>query len=72
MSTIKTWAAVDKNGFLSLFTSEPKRNNETCKWEGEKYVNSVIYKMLVNLVENAGMNWDNDAEYFEFEINEIK
>lgn len=68
MDTIKTWAGVNKNGFLMLFTKEPKRNTETNKWEGEPYVNSVIYKMLTNLVEKAGMNWDNDAEYFEFEI----
>ena len=68
MGTIKTWAAVNKNGFLLLFTNEPTRNDNTGKWEGELYVNSAIHKMLGPLVEQANMSWENDPEYFEFEI----
>lgn len=68
MSNIHTYAAVNRNGFLMLFTKEPKRNNETGKWDGEPYVNSAIHKMLLPLVEKANMNWENEPEYFEFEV----
>ena len=68
VTTIKVWAGVNKNGFLVLFTKEPKRNVAAGKWEGEMYINSAIYKMLTNLVEQAKMSWENEAEYFEFEI----
>lgn len=66
--SIKCWAGINKNGFLVLFTQEPKRNVETGKWEGEFYLNSVIYKIIKDLFENTVRTWENDAEYFEFAL----
>jgi hypothetical protein len=66
--SIKCWACINKNGFLVLFTQEPKRNVETGKWEGEFYLNSVIYKIIKDLFENTVRTWENDAEYFEFAL----
>ena len=66
--SIKCWAAVNKNGFISLFTDQPQRNTDTGKWEGNLYLNSVIYKMIVDLFEKANFSWMNDPEYFEFGV----
>lgn len=62
----KCWAAVNKSGFVVLFTDEPKRNEETGKWEGNLYVNSVVYAAIKDIFEKASWNWEKEAEYFEF------
>jgi hypothetical protein len=63
---LKCWAAVNKNGFLVLFTEQPKRNEKTCKWEGNLYVNSVLYKTIKELFDKVNFNWEKEPEYFEF------
>lgn len=67
--TNKCWAAVNKNGFLVLFTEQPKRNAETGKWEGPMYVNSVLYKAIKEIFDKVKFNWEKEAEYFEFKNN---
>ena len=64
--TIKCWAAINRNGFICLFTDKPQRNKEIGKWEGKLYVNSVVYKMIKDLFDKASFSWEEDAEYFEF------
>lgn len=65
--SIKCWAGVNKNGFLCLFSEQPKRNINTGKWEGLFYVNSVIYKIIKDLFDKVNFNWEREPEYFEFE-----
>lgn len=68
MKNRKCWIAVNKSGFINMFVNEPKRNEETGKWEGEFYLDSVIYKMIAEVVKTANMNWDDDPEYFDFNL----
>jgi hypothetical protein len=63
---IKFWASVNKNGFLVLFTEQPKRNLNTGKWIGKYYCNSAIYKIIRELFDRASFNWEKEPEYFEF------
>ena len=63
---IKCWAAVNKNGFIVLFTNQPKRNIDSGQWEGELYVNSIVYKAIKDLFEKVNFSWEKEAEYFEF------
>lgn len=62
----KCWAACNKDGFITLFTEQPKRNIETGKWEGPIYINSVVYKAIKDLFEKVCFSWEREAEYFEF------
>lgn len=64
--SLKCWAAVNKNGFLSLFIEQPKRNSEKGKWEGNLYINSVAYKAIKELFDKVSFNWEKEPEYFEF------
>lgn len=62
----KCWVGVNKNGFICTFVNQPKRNVELGKWEGEYYVDSLIYKIVKDLVNKSNFSWNNDPEYFEF------
>ena len=64
-STRKCWVAVNKNGFICMFVNEPTRNLELGKWEGEIYLDSLIYKTISSVI-CAKMTWENEAEFFEF------
>ena len=66
----KFWAAVNKNGFIGMFTEQPSRNIETGKWEGSIYLNSVFYKAIKDLFTKAKFTWEREPEYFEFETKE--
>lgn len=58
MKELIVWVAVNKNGFISMFLGEePKRNIETGKWEGIFYVNSLLYKDIIKLVEKSNITW---------------
>ena len=61
------WVAVNKNGFIVLFTKEPKRNIEAGKWEGNLYADSVIYNIMKDIVKKGKMTWESEPEYFSFE-----
>lgn len=60
------WLAVNRNGFIGLYTKMPVRNEKTGKWEGELYCDSVVYKIMEDLVAKANVTWENDPEYFSF------
>ena len=61
------WLAVNKNGFIGCFVKQPKRNIETGKWEGEFYLDSVVYNIMKDIVAKANMTWENEPEFFSFE-----
>lgn len=64
--TIKVWVGMNKNGFLVIFSDKPVRDKESGKWLGTMYANSVIYKMVKELLEKTSYSWNNEPEYFEF------
>lgn len=39
---ITIWVAIAKDGYLMLFTDKPMQTNTS--WEGNHYVNSVLYE----------------------------
>lgn len=64
--TAKVWASINKNGFVMLWLDEPKRNEETGKWEAKyPYVNSVIYKQFSDFIQKTKLTWLSPPEYFE-------
>lgn len=61
--TVQVWFAVNKSGFVGLYSEEPKRNESVKKWESQyPFVNAVLYKEIQNIVEKTGMNWDSEPE----------
>lgn len=65
--TKKIWLAVNKNGFINLFSGEPVRYEEEQKWMGKlPYINSVVYSQLAKIAVNNGITWESDP--LEFEI----
>jgi len=65
-SSRKCWVAVNKDGFISMFTDVPVRNNNTGKWEGTYYLDSFIYGIVKDMITKVNMKWDNEPEFFEF------
>lgn len=63
---MNVWIAVNKNGFIGMYAKEPKRNEQTGKWECKYCVcNSIVYKEICNLAEKAKMTWINEPELLE-------
>lgn len=61
MKTI--WFAINKNGFIGLYAEEPKRNNETGKWESKyPFVNSLIYDQITKMIEKSNLSWESEPE----------
>ena len=61
--SMTVWFAINKSGFVSLFAEEPKRNEETGKWDSKfPFVNSLVYDQVVALVEKAGLKWESEPE----------
>lgn len=61
MKNFIVWVAVNKNGFVVMFLNdEPIKNENTGKWEGNYYANSLLYKDIINLVEKSNITWDCD------------
>ena len=66
---IKCYVGVNKDKTVQMFTSPPKRNMEKCIWESDNiYINSRIYQEVIKMMNNAELTWDNDYEYFDFNI----
>ena len=66
---IKFWLAVNKNGFIGMYCTEPTRNKEAGVWESKRvYLNSVVYPQICQMVKNVKMTWDNEPEVFEIKI----
>ncbi len=64
---LTVWAAINKNGSLSLHTVEPIRNENTGVWVSESpFVNSVLYKDLSSMIEKTPMNWESNPQPFQF------
>lgn len=65
----KIWAAVNKDGYVALFTGQPVRDEDSGKWVGEyPYINSLVYSQFKNIIRQSMMDWNSSPEMFEFEI----
>lgn len=68
--TITIWFAVNKNGFIGLYSNEPTRNNETGKWESKyPFVNSIIYQNIKNMIESSNFDWNQEPQCLTYEID---
>lgn len=66
---LTVWAAINKNGSLSLHTEEPIRNEDTGIWVSKSpFINSVLYKDLSNMIEKTPMNWESNPQPFQLSI----
>ena len=68
--TLTVWFAVNKNGFIGIYSDEPKRNIETGKWESKfPFINSLIYDQICQLVEKAKLDWNKEPECISFQFD---
>lgn len=64
--SVSLWMAVNKNGRMNMFLTNPIRREN--KWEGHIFINSIIYKQLLDLCKQADFNWNNEPEFFEITL----
>lgn len=68
--TITIWFGVNKNGYVSMHSIEPTKNEETGKWESKyPFVNSIIYSEICKLVEKSRLNWNSEVESITLQIS---
>ena len=61
--TMTVWAAINKDGNLSMHLKEPYRDGNI--WISEyPYCNSLVYDNIFKLYEKTQYNWTNDPQVF--------
>lgn len=69
LKSVTVWFAVNRNGNVRMFLDNPKKNVEKGIWESNlPYVNSVIYKDITRVVQQAHMSFDSNPEVLEIQI----
>ena len=69
MKSVVIWFAVNKNGTVRMFLDNPTKNVDLGIWESKKpYVNSVLYKDICQIVQQARMSFENNPEIIEMQI----
>ena len=69
LKSIAIWFAVNKNGDVRMFLDNPTKNVQLGIWESTKpFVNSVLYKEICQIVQQAKMNFENNPEVIEIQI----
>lgn len=68
MEQLTIWIALSRNNVLLLFDEEPKFNPENDTWEGQLYLNSVIYKMLEPAIKKSNMTHVSQPEQLTFSL----
>lgn len=69
MKSVAVWFAVNKNGDVRMFLDNPTKNVQLGIWESKSpYVNSVLYKDICQIVQQAKMNFENNPEVIEIQI----
>ena len=69
LKSVQIWFAVNKNGSVRMFLDNPKKNVDKGIWESKyPYVNSVLYKDICQVVKQAKMNFENNPECLEIQI----
>ena len=68
--SVQIWFAINKNGDVRMFLDCPKKNVERGIWESKNpYVNSLLYKDILQITKQAKMNFENEPECLEIQIN---
>lgn len=66
---LKLWVGVNDDGFVSLHTEQPIRNEKTKKWvSSSPFCNSIMQRQFEELVKESNMSWKNDVEFFEIPL----
>lgn len=69
LKSVAIWFAVNKNGDVRMFLDNPTKNTQLGIWESKNpYVNSVLYKDICQIVQQAKMNFENNPEVIEIQI----
>lgn len=69
LKSVAIWFAVNKNGDVRMFLDNPVKNTQLGVWESTKpFVNSVLYKEICQIVQQAKMNFENNPEVIEIQI----
>jgi hypothetical protein len=67
--SVAIWFAVNKNGNVRMFLDNPTKNVQLGIWESKRpYVNSILYKDICQIVQQARMNFENNPEVIEIQI----
>jgi len=66
MKTVKLWAGVNKNGWVSLHNEQPTRNEAQGKWVSKSpFCNQNVQKQFTEMMAKVKMTWEAEPEYFE-------
>lgn len=69
LKSINVWFAVNKNGKVRMFLDNPTKNVVSGKWDSKyPYVNSKLYKDIIQVVQQAKMTFENDPEVIQIQI----
>ena len=69
LKSIQIWFAVNRNGNVRMFLENPTKNISKGIWESKSpYVNSVMYKDIARVVQQAHMTFENNPEIIEMQI----
>ena len=63
---IGIWFAVNKDGNLFLFTSEPKRVGDG--WFGDFFLNSLIHDNIKTMLKGSKYSFEDEPQYLEFKL----
>ena len=69
LKSVQIWFAVNKNGQVRMFLDNPKRNINKGIWESKcPYINSLLYKDICQVVQQAKMTYENNPECLEIQF----
>lgn len=69
LKSIQIWFCVNRNGRVRMFLDNPTKNVTRGIWESKKpFVNSVLYKDICHIVQQARMSFENNPEIIEMQI----
>jgi len=69
LKSVQIWFGVNRNGRVRMFLDNPTKNVTRGIWESKKpFVNSVLYKDICQIVQQARMSFENNPELIEMQI----
>lgn len=69
LKSVQIWFCVNRNSDVRMFLENPTKNVTKGIWESKKpYVNSVLYKDICRIVQQARMSFENNPEIIEVQI----
>lgn len=66
---IDIWVAVDRNGWIGLYSTEPTKNEQTGKWDSPNpFCNYQVRKELEALIKRTDMGWNSEPAFFKITL----